>query len=63
MENRRQLPLSATIDEGGYIDAAATERLFEAVKNKGISVVNNEGMIKPPAPPTPVIVPIILPRS
>ncbi|PBJ23428.1 hypothetical protein BSG18_20930 [Pseudomonas ogarae] len=61
-EERRQLALSASIDEGGYIDSAATERLFEAIKNKGVSVVKSEGMINPPAPPSPMIIPIIIKR-
>lgn len=61
-EDRRQLGLSASIDEGGYIDSSATERLFEAIKNKGVAVVKSEGMINPPAPPSPMIVPVIIPR-
>ncbi|WP_460097184.1 hypothetical protein [Pseudomonas sp. S3_C01] len=56
------MALSASIDEGGYIDSAATERLFEAIKNKGVSVVKSEGIINPPAPPSPMIIPIIIKR-
>jgi hypothetical protein len=33
-EERRQIALSASIDGGGYIDAEATERLFDAIKAK-----------------------------
>ncbi|CAI8890708.1 MULTISPECIES: hypothetical protein [Pseudomonas] len=61
-EERRQSALSACIDEGGYIDTAATERLFETIKGKGVAVVKSEGMMNPPAPPSPVFVPIIIPR-
>ncbi|SDA94854.1 hypothetical protein SAMN03159443_05341 [Pseudomonas sp. NFACC15-1] len=61
-EDRRQLALSASIDEGGYIDSAATERLFDAIKNKGVPVVKSEGMINPPAPPSPMIIPIVIPK-
>lgn len=61
-EERRQMALSATIDEGGYVDTAATEHLFEAIRSKGILVVKSEGMISPPAPPTPMIIPIIIPK-
>lgn len=56
------MALSASIDEGGYIDTAATERLFEAIKNKGVLVVKSEGMMSPPAPPVPMIIPIIIPK-
>lgn len=61
-EERRQLALSASIDEGGYIDSAATKELFEAIKRKGVPVVKSEGMINPPAPPSPMIIPIIIPK-
>jgi hypothetical protein len=59
-EERRQMALSASIDEGGYVDAAATERLFEAIKSKGVPVVKSEGMMSPPAPPAPMFIPIII---
>lgn len=62
IEERRQMALSASIDEGGYIDTAATERLFEAIKNKGVLVAKSEGMMSPPAPPVPMIIPIIIPK-
>lgn len=61
-EERRQMALSASIDEGGYVDTAATERMFEAIKSKGILVVKSEGMMSPPAPPTSMIIPIIIPK-
>lgn len=61
-QERRQMALSASIDEGGYVDTEATERLFEAIKGKGVLVVKSEGMISPPAPPTPMIIPIIIPK-
>lgn len=62
MEERRQMALSASIDEGGYVDTVATERLFEAIKGKGVLVVKSEGMMSPPAPPAPMIIPIIIPK-
>lgn len=61
-EERRQLALSASIDEGGYVDAEATERLFDTIKKKGVLVVESKGMINPPAPPAPMIIPIVIPR-
>ncbi|MHC8412484.1 hypothetical protein ACYZTR_20825 [Pseudomonas sp. Hz4] len=61
-EERRQIALSASIDEGGYVDTAATERLFETIKRKGVLVVKSEGMMNPPAPATPMIIPIIVPK-
>ena len=61
-EERRQMALSASIDEGGYVDTAATERLFDAIKRKGVLVVKSEGMMNPPAPATPMIIPIIIPK-
>ncbi|MDI3274834.1 hypothetical protein [Pseudomonas sp. AL03] len=61
-EERRQITLSASIDEGGYVDTAATERLFETIKRKGVLVVKSEGMMNPPAPATPMIIPIIVPK-
>ncbi|MET0774904.1 MAG: hypothetical protein ABWZ65_05345 [Pseudomonas mandelii] len=59
-EERRQMALSASIDEGGYVDTAATERLFETIKSKGVPVVKSEGLMSPPAPPTPMFIPIII---
>lgn len=61
-EERRQIALSASIDEGGYVDTAATEQLFETIKRKGVLVVKSEGMMNPPAPATPMIIPIIVPK-
>ncbi|MBX8502723.1 hypothetical protein [Pseudomonas lijiangensis] len=61
-EERRQLALSAMIDEGGYIDGEATVRLFEAIRSKGVKVVENDGAVKPPAPAGPVYVPLIIPQ-
>lgn len=61
-EERRQLALSASIDEGGYIDSAATKELFEAIKRKGVPVVKSEGMISPPAGPSPMIIPVVITR-
>ncbi len=55
-EERRQLALSAMIDEGGYIDGDATVRLFDAIKGKGVKVVESEGVVKPPAPAGPIYV-------
>ena len=63
IEDRRLMALSVSIDEGGYIDSAATERLFQAIKQTGVPVVESKGMINPPAPPAPMIIPIVLPRS
>ncbi|WP_085717257.1 hypothetical protein [Pseudomonas sp. B28(2017)] len=59
-EERRQIALSASIDEGGYVDTAATERLFEAIRSKGVLVVKSEGMMNPPAPPAQMFIPIII---
>lgn len=59
-EERRQLALSATIDEGGYIDTGATERLFEAIKGKGVPVVKSTGLVQPPAAPAPMFIPIVI---
>ncbi|WP_415759578.1 hypothetical protein [Pseudomonas sp. LT1P18] len=61
-EERRQIALSESIDEGGYVDTAATERLFETIKRKGVLVVKSEGMMSPPALATPMIIPIIVPK-
>jgi len=59
-EERRQMALSASVDEGGDVDTAATERLFEAIKSKGVFVVKSEGMMRPPAPPAQMFIPIII---
>ncbi|GFM66842.1 hypothetical protein PSCICJ_29600 [Pseudomonas cichorii] len=61
-EERRQLALSAMIDEGGYIDGEATVRLFDAIRSKGVKVVESDGAVKPPAPAGPVYVPLIIPQ-
>lgn len=61
-EDRRQLALSASIDEGGYGESAATERLFESIKNRGVLVVKSDGMMNPPAAPSPMIIPIVIPK-
>ncbi|MDH0303255.1 MULTISPECIES: hypothetical protein [unclassified Pseudomonas] len=62
MEERRQSALSVMIDDGGYHDTGATERVYETLRKRGIQVVKSEGMMTPPAPPTPIIVPVVLPR-
>ncbi|MGR6738176.1 hypothetical protein [Pseudomonas chlororaphis] len=62
IEQRRQSALSVMIDDGGYHDTAATERVYETIKKRGVTVVKSEGMMMPPAPPTPVVIPIIVPR-
>ncbi|WP_460159358.1 hypothetical protein [Pseudomonas sp. S3_H09] len=62
-EERRQIALSASIDDGGYVDAEATERLFDAIKAKGVPVAESEGLITPPAAPVPMIIPIVMPKS
>ncbi|WP_223472333.1 MULTISPECIES: hypothetical protein [unclassified Pseudomonas] len=61
-EERRQLALSASIDEGGYIDSAATKELFDAIKRKGVPVVKSDGMISPPTGPSPIIIPVVIPK-
>ncbi len=48
--------------KAGISTTAATERLFETIKGKGVAVVKSEGMMNPPAPPSPVLVLIIIPR-
>ncbi|WP_110973267.1 MULTISPECIES: hypothetical protein [Pseudomonas] len=62
IEPRRQSALTVVIDEGGYNDSAATERVYETIRKRGVSVVKSEGMMMPPAPPTPMIIPVIVPR-
>ncbi|NWA83751.1 hypothetical protein [Pseudomonas sp. D2002] len=61
-ESQRLLGFSVTIDDGGYDDGAATERLFDTLKGKGITVVESEGQIKPPPAPAPMFIPIIIPK-
>jgi hypothetical protein len=36
--------------------------LAMAILQRGVQVVKSEGMMKPPAPPTAIFVPIVLPR-
>lgn len=62
IEGRRQSALSVMIDDGGYHDTAATERVYETIKKGGVNVVKSDGMMMPPAPPTPIFVPIVVPR-
>ena len=62
IEGRRQSALSVMIDDGGYHDTAATERVYETIKTGGVNVVKSDGMMMPPAPPTPIFVPIVVPR-
>lgn len=61
-EERRQVALSVTTDGGEFIDAAATESLFDAIKNKGVPVVKSEGLIKAPVSVSPMIIPIVIKR-
>lgn len=60
MEQRRQSALTVVIDEGGYNDSAATEQVYETIKKHGVTVVKSEGMMMPPAAPTPMV--IVVPR-
>ncbi len=62
IEERRQSALSVMIDDRGYHDTAATERVYETIKKHGVNVVKSEGMMMPPAPPTPIFLPIVVPR-
>ncbi|RMR54675.1 hypothetical protein ALP84_200055 [Pseudomonas cichorii] len=36
-------------------------RLFDAIRSKGVKVVESDGVVKPPAPTGPVYVPLIIP--
>ncbi|MNJ31475.1 hypothetical protein D3C77_261140 [compost metagenome] len=62
METRRQSALSVMIDDGGYHDTAATEKLYESIKKHGVSVAKSEGMMAPPPAPSPIILPVVIPR-
>lgn len=62
IEARRQSALSVMIDDGGYHDTGATERLYEAIKKHGVGVAKSEGMMAPPPAPTPMIIPVVIPR-
>lgn len=62
IEPRRQSALSVVIDEGGYNDTAATERVYETIKKRGLAVVKSEGMMMPPAGPAPMVIPVFIPR-
>ena len=44
IEGRRQSALSVMIDDGGYHDTAATERVYETIKKGGVNVVKSDGM-------------------
>ncbi|MBZ9780232.1 hypothetical protein K9857_01525 [Pseudomonas sp. REP124] len=60
IEPRRQSALTVVIDDGGYNDSAATQKVFESIKKHGVTVVKSEGMMMPPAAPTPMV--IVVPR-
>ncbi|WP_028621603.1 hypothetical protein [Pseudomonas sp. Ant30-3] len=62
-EERRQVAFSVVIDEGGQIDAAATARLFDFIREKGIPVVENVGPMKAARTAAAAfVVPIVVPR-
>lgn len=62
IESRRLTALSVVIDEGGYNDTNSTVRIFETLKGHGIKVVKGDGMVMPPAPPVPLVIPVVIPR-
>ncbi|ALI06012.1 MULTISPECIES: hypothetical protein [Pseudomonas] len=59
-EERRQLALSVTTDGGEFINGAATESLFEAIKSKGVPVADSEGLINSPRSASPVVIPVFI---
>lgn len=62
IESRRQSALSVMIDDGGYHDTEATKRVYEIIKARGVSVAEGKEMMRPPAPPSPMFIPVIVPR-
>lgn len=62
LELQRLTAFSVMIDEGGYHDTDATERAFEMIKNAGVRVGSSDGMIQPPAPTSPMMIPVVIPR-
>lgn len=62
LEPQRLTAFSVMIDEGGYHDTDATERVFEMIKNAGVRVGSSDGMVQPPAPSSPTIIPVVIPQ-
>ncbi len=60
-EKQRLVAFSAIIDDGGYIDGAATESIYQRIQSRGIVSSGNDDLVKTPAPPT-TFIPIIIPR-
>jgi hypothetical protein len=60
-EKQRQTGFSAIVDGGGYIDREATVKVFEFAKEKGVKVVESDGLMKVPQGGT-MFVPIIIKR-
>ncbi|MDR2187205.1 MAG: hypothetical protein LBE62_04010 [Azonexus sp.] len=60
-ETQRLVGISAIIDEGGYIDGDATERIFQAIKAQGIPSVGDDKLLSSPPAAAPAM--IIIPRT
>lgn len=62
LEPQRLIAISAIIDDGGYIDGEATEKIFQAVKAQNVPSTGNDKLLMLPPAAAPVIIPIIAPR-
>jgi len=61
-EPQRLTAISAVIDEGGYVDGEATERMFQMLKAQGIPTTGDNKLLTTPAVNTaPTMIPIIIP--
>jgi hypothetical protein len=61
VEKMRQTGFNATIDEAGYVDRDATQKIFSYAQSRGVKVVEGDGLMKPPQAPV-TYMPIIIPR-
>lgn len=60
-EKQRLVAFSVIVDDGGYIDGAATKNIYQRLQTRGIASSGNDDVMKTPAPPT-TFIPIIIPR-
>lgn len=62
LEPQRLIGIGAVIDEGGYGDGEATERIFQVIKAQGIPSKGDDKLLTAPPAPAPVAVPVFIPR-
>ena len=61
-ESMRVVGLTATIDDGGYVNQDANEKMYKYISGRGVKIRETTGLISSPPRGGPVVIPVIVPR-